>query len=353
MENNKEQSVSASTHAESSRKKETLNKRRNTFLLVSFFLLVIGSFVYPYWKSTLSQNSTKNETEVKNTLEKFIKENLVQPGTDVKITNFTTEGELYKLTVSVGGKDIPAYATKDGKKFFPQVVDLDKGSPATTTGTTPAPVAEATQKQVIPNVELFVMSYCPYGVQAEKGILPVVQKLGSKINFSVKFVDYTLHGKKEFDENLNQYCIEKEEPSKYLDYLACFAKAGDTTQCITSTKIDSTKVASCVASTDKQFKLTENFSATGQTSPFNIYKDLNDTYGVKGSPSLVINGQLLDAGRDSASLLKTICSGFTNQPEECQSTLSSDIPAPGFGDVKSTATAPGATAAAPACGASN
>jgi len=49
------------------------------------------------------------------------------------------------------------------------------------------------------------MSYCPYGTQIEKGILPVINALGNKIKFSLKFVDYAMHGKKEIDENSRQY----------------------------------------------------------------------------------------------------------------------------------------------------
>jgi hypothetical protein len=298
---------------------------RNIIFAAIFLALIVGSYAY-----SNKNNIDKNKEEIKQKTEKFIKENLVQPGTEITITDFVKENNLYKLTASVGKQTIISYVTLDGKNFFPQVIDMDKKSDAAAAGSGTPPAAEASVKKDIPEVELFVMSLCPYGVQAEKGILPVVQKLGSKINFSVKFVDYTLHGKKEFDENLNQYCIQKEEPKKYNDYLTCFAQEGDSTKCGTSTKINNAKIASCISATDKQFKLTENFSASGQ-SPFNIQKDLNDKYGVKGSPTLVVNGQVLEAGRDSASLMKTICSGFTNQPEECKATLSSDTPTPGFG----------------------
>jgi hypothetical protein len=68
------------------------------------------------------------------------------------------------------------------------------------------------------------MSYCPFGTQAEKGILPVVNLLKDKIDFKVKFVNYAMHGKKEIDENNLQYCIQKEEPNKYNSYLTCFLK---------------------------------------------------------------------------------------------------------------------------------
>lgn len=137
MENNKEHYASEDNQEESPRIKKVTSKRKNSIFIVVFLLLVFGSYAYSYWKETSVKTVSVNETVVKDTLDKFIKGNMVQPGTDVKITDFKLEGDLYKLTVSVGGKDIISYATKDGKKFFPQVVDLDKGSltvaPSTTT----------------------------------------------------------------------------------------------------------------------------------------------------------------------------------------------------------------------------
>lgn len=308
---------------------ELSDKKKKNILVYAFLLLVFASFGVSYWKKNIAQN----ESVIKEKTEKYIKENLVQPGTDLKIAEFAKEGDLYKFTVEVGGQKIVSYLTGDGKKLLLNPIDLDGKSDASSSqAQAQAPAAEASTKKDVPEVELFVMSYCPYGVQAEKGILPVVEKLKSKINFSIKFVDYTLHGKKEFDENLNQYCIQKEEPGKFNEYLKCFAKEGDSEKCLASASIDKFKNSSCISVADKQFKLTENFSANAQSSPFNIHKDLNEKYGIQGSPSLVVNGQLLESGRDSASLLKTICSGFSNQPEECKEQLSSTNPAPGFGN---------------------
>lgn len=302
---------------------------KGNILTLLFLFLVLTSYIVPSQRNA----AAKNDIALKDKTEKYIKENLVKPGTDLKITDFVKEGDLYKLTISVGNQNVVSYVTGDGKKLLLNPIDLNGKTDESAADASAAPAkpsTEVSQKNDVPVVELFVMSYCPYGVQAEKGILPVIQKLGSKINFSVKFIDYTLHGKKEFDENLNQYCIQKEEPAKFNDYLTCFAKEGDSSKCLASVKIDSAKNTTCIAETDKQFKLTENFVASGQ-SPFNIQKDLNDKYGVQGSPSLVINGQLIDSNRDSASLLKTICSGFSNQPEECSASLSSKSPTPGFG----------------------
>ncbi len=308
---------------------------------------VVGVGAYFYQKNT----DQKNAEAVKASTEQFIKENLVAPGTDFKIDSFTEEDGIYKMSISVAQQKVDAYVTKDGKKLFPQAIDLVKRDDAAAQAPTgPAPVTEVTQKTDVPVVELFVMSYCPYGTQMEKGMIPVVQALGSKIKFDIKFVSYVMHGENEFKENMNQYCIQKEEPTKYLGYLACFDKESDSVKCAASSKINTAKIAACISATDKQFGLTEAFNAKAQDGsypPFNIQKDLNEKYGVQGSPSLVINGQLVESGRDSASILKTVCSGFTNPPKECSATLSSAVPSPGFGD--GTEAASGSVASAASC----
>ena len=70
----------------------------------------------------------------------------------------------------------------------------------------------------------------------------------------------------------------------------------------------------------------------GRFPKFNIHADLNKKYEVQGSPTLVINGQQVQsAGRDSNSILRSICSAFKNPPAECKEDISSKTPAPGFG----------------------
>ena len=66
-------------------------------------------------------------------------------------------------------------------------------------------------------------------------------------------------------------------------------------------------------------------------SVFDIDKDLNEQYGVQGSPSLVINGVQADSGRSPAAYLTTICDAFNDIPVECESVLSSATPSPMWG----------------------
>ena len=181
------------------------------------------------------------------------------------------------------------------------------------------------------------MSHCPYGTQIEKGAIPVAEALGDKIDFSVKFVDYAMHGEKEIKEQMNQYCIQSEQNDKFLTYLKCFLKEGNGDACLTEAKVDKTKMASCVSKIDTQYSIMKDFAdkskwLSGTYPPFNIHKTENDAYGVQGSPTLVINGVQASAGRDSASLMTAICGAFNTAPDACKTAqMSSTQPSPGFG----------------------
>lgn len=200
-------------------------------------------------------------------------------------------------------------------------------------------------KKEKPEVELFVMSHCPFGTQIEKGILPVLNLLGDKIDFNIRFCSYAMHGKKELDEQTLQYCVQKEYNDKYLDYLACFLKDEKTDDCLKEVEL-SGKLDTCIAETDAEFKITEKFNdkstwSGGRFPLFDIDKELNDKYGVRGSPNLIINGITAKSGRNPASLLSAICTGFKDKPAECNENLSSANPSTGFGFSEGSSTSTG------------
>jgi hypothetical protein len=253
---------------------------------------------------------------------------------------------LYKVAISVNNQNVDTYMTRDASLFFPQAIEMaaksdsDKTASTSNSSETASTVKEVSKKTDKPVVELFVMSQCPYGTQIEKGILPVVKALGKKIDFTIKFCDYSMHGQNELNEEMRQYCIQKNEPNNYQAYLECYLSSegqpADAATCVKSVKINSSKLSSCVSSTDKNYKITAGYNdkttwLNGTYPQFSIFKIDNDKYSVQGSPTLVINGETATSDRDSKSLLKTICSAFTTAPEECQSELSSDKPSAGFG----------------------
>ncbi|RLG17777.1 hypothetical protein DRN62_00070 [Nanoarchaeota archaeon] len=78
----------------------------------------------------------------------------------------------------------------------------------------------------VPDVKLFVMSFCPYGNMAERAMYPVVKLLGSKANIEVHYIVSVsgdqvraLHGEKEVQENMREACIQKYMPDKFWDFL--------------------------------------------------------------------------------------------------------------------------------------
>lgn len=309
--------------------------------IVAIGLLSSKILPSPTQKPPVSATNAITVDDAKIKAETFINENLMQPGTKIAIKGAEEKSGLYKISVNNGGAaDIDTYMSNDGKILFLQAVDMEKvendKKAAQANPPTATPKTEIAKSDK-PNVELFVMSHCPYGAQMEKGILPAVQVLGNKINFDVKFTDYSMHGDKELTEELNQYCIKTDEPAKYNTYLKCFVEStgGDSATCLQKANINTSKLTSCVAATDSKFKVTANAADKstwkGNFPTFNIYKEDNAKYGVQGSPTLIINGATSSSSRDSNSLLKAICSAFTTPPKECNTALSSESPAPGFG----------------------
>lgn len=264
----------------------------------------------------------------------YINENLLGGTNTALLDSVEDTGDTYKMTLKISGQKFESYVTKDGKYLFPQGVDMTQSEETETE--TKTETKNDLPKTEKPVVEVFVMSHCPYGTQIEKGIIPVTETLGDKIDFSIKFVNYAMHGEKEIKEQLNQYCIQKDFNDKYLDYLKCFLKEGNGDACITEVGLDKNKISTCATATDTEFKVMEGFNdkstwLSGAYPQFNVHNDLNEKYGVQGSPTLIINGVEANSGRDSASLLKTVCGAFETEPSECKEALSADTPSPGFG----------------------
>jgi len=191
-------------------------------------------------------------------------------------------------------------------------------------------------KRKIPDVKIFVMSYCPFGLQAQKMFLPVYKLLKEKAKMGIYFVDYIMHGKKEIDENLRQYCIQKEQKEKYYNYLSCFVEQGNSENCLEKSKIDREILKNCIAAADKEYNITTQYNdkktwLNGRYPRFNIHTDLVKKYGVRGSPTIVINDKVVNISpRSPESFKQAICSAFISKPEECNKPLSNQASPAGF-----------------------
>lgn len=200
----------------------------------------------------------------------------------------------------------------------------------------PAPQPAAAVKSDKPKVELFVMSYCPFGLQMQKALLPAMELLKNKADISVKFVSYAMHGLKEIEENTRQYCIQATAVQKYPAYLKCFTAKDDFASCLGVAGVGALDIKPCVDNINKQFSIMEKYNdqKTWLSGRFPLYPPhdaLNQQYGVQGSPTLVINGTQVNAARTPESVKQAICASFNNPPSECQKTLSNEQTSSGFG----------------------
>lgn len=198
-----------------------------------------------------------------------------------------------------------------------------------------------------PIVELFVMSYCSYGLQMQKAFLPVMELLKDKADLSIKFVSYAMHDKLEIDENNTQHCLQEEQSDKLISYLKCFTTKGDSKICLKETGVNESNLNSCISAVDKKFGITlayndKNSWLSGRFPIYPVDEGLNEKYGVQGSPTLVINGSQVQVSRSPEAVKLAICASFNQQPNECGQTLSTAAASPSFGSgVDSSATAAG------------
>ncbi len=318
----------SSEKEESFSKKEKLTEkmRENPWILST---LVLGILILILLVGNFSGGVTGNvisEKDAGDIILNFVKTQTNGQGELVETTVF--DNVLYKVVILYQGNEVPLYLTKDGKNLVQGILPLESIEEQKPSQSEEVQDVSKSDK---PKAELFIMTHCPYGAQAEKGIIPAIKALGNSAGVKIRFVHYFMHGDKEETETYNQVCIREEQSAKYLDYLQCFLEDGNSSRCITKIGIDKTKLETC-----KNTKAKDYYAEDSK---------LSETYGVQGSPTLVVNGIIASSGRDSASYLNTICSAFNNAPEECNEELSTASPSPGFG------TGTGSSASTANCGA--
>jgi len=224
---------------------------------------------------------------------------------DIEIVNVEKENGLYKIDYASSQGASYVYLTLDGKNIANPLAPTNE-----------EPTSQDIPKLDKPIVELFIMTHCPYGTQAEKGFIPAIETLGNTIDAKIRFVHYFMHEPEE-TETPRQLCIREEQPEKYYVYLKEFLVEGDSEASLVMAGIDRTKLDSCLAENADKYYADDSA--------------LSEGYGVGGSPTLVVNGVIADSGRDSQSYLNTICSAFNDAPSECELELSSTSPSPMWG----------------------
>lgn len=310
-------------------------KKINTWKIFTAIclILLIASIATNGFK--LSKGLSKNDA--KEIADEFIKNNLISQGVSISIDDITEQNNLYLLDITVSSQgqtqNVKSYITKDGKLFFPQAIDIAEFQSASTqSDSTQQQTPQDIPKTDKPVVELYVMAFCPYGMQAENAMDPVLNLLGDKADVEIHFIAgvtgttpesvQSLHGTVEAQEDLRQICImnyyDQETfwrylmiinancSSKYRDssYEVCWKDAAE------QSSIDVDKIITC---------------STGSEG-INLLKTdtaLAEQKQVSGSPTLFINDVLYNGARTSEAYKQSICNAFSTEPSECIQELSS------------------------------
>jgi hypothetical protein len=287
---------------------------KNKKIIIGIMVLAIltaGTLAFKeYWKKV-----DVGSEIIKSKIETFIKNN-TPPGTKTDIKEIIKEGDLYKVALNIQGQDIPLYVTRDGKKLIQQPVDLDQKPEA-------EPEEAVVPKTDKPQVDLYLMSFCPYGNKAENTIKPVYDLLKDKVDFNFHYIVtvngssvQSLHGEKEVTQNEREACVLRDYgKDKWLAFaIYVNDKCGSDGSCweagAKSLGLSTAKITACVAK-DGLALMTENGAAATAAK-------------ANGSPTLMINGVSSTAAYQYGKpemYKQAICNAFNTAPAECAKTL--------------------------------
>ncbi len=169
-------------------------------------------------------------------------------------------------------------------------------------------------------VELYVMSQCPYGVQAENGFKDAVEKLGADVDFKVEFIGQkeggnltSMHGPNEVKGDTVQACAQK-YTAKWFQLILCQNKnsrevATNWEACASEVGAPVDKIRACADGEEGKTLLAASF-------------DRADKKGAHGSPTIYVAGNQYQGGRRPADFMKAICNAYQgSKPAACN-----DIP---------------------------
>lgn len=263
----------------------------------------------------------------------YINENLVEPGHEAKLISVEEVSGVYKVLTRYRGNEIPVYVTKDGKWLFLSARDMTKK--VERIGEVEAKGCEDLKKVGNPQLEAFVVSYCPFGLQMQRILGKIIEEIPEleryiKVRYIGGIVDgniTAMHGVREANENLRQICIREEQSEKYWRYIGCFIENGEAENCLKLAGVDSGKLEGCMEDGERGIKYaSEDFELQGE-------------YGVTGSPTLILNGEEADefrfGGRTAEAVKTMLCCGFKREPTFCKKELSTETAATGFSETYS------------------
>lgn len=306
-----------------------MNKIKKFIIPAIIVIVLLGVAAGLYYLKT----STISKDEAGKIAIDTINSSVLGGQTTATLKEITSENGVYVVKITLQEQEYSSYITKNGKIVFPY------GIPAISQEAKNQQAVKDIPKQDKSQVMLFVMSFCPYGNQAETAMAPVVKLLGNKADIKLHYVIYSnyqgggskycldkenkycsMHGIQELNQDVRELCVQKYQPDKLWDFVlgvndTCGPGNADTCWEAIAQKagIDTAKIKTCQK--DEAIDLLKEEVA------------LNTKYDVQGSPMLLINEKEFSGDRTAEGYKTGVCAGFKTQPSECSQSLSSDAAA--------------------------
>ena len=166
----------------------TQKVRGNPWILSTIVLGILGVLLI-FGNLNLTNNTVISEEEVGEMLVGYYE---TQGIAGLEVVLIEDLGDFYEINASYQGQTIPFYVTKTGYLTGNSIISLVSDDESQSNQIVSAQTQEI-PKQDVPEVELFIMTHCPYGTQAEKGIIPAFEVLGNTIEGKIRFVHYFMH----------------------------------------------------------------------------------------------------------------------------------------------------------------
>jgi len=328
---------------------------KNMALTVIVFLVVgliigaaIGFFAVPKTECPLGSAGASADTNaLQQKLQTYLAGLMQGQGTTATVVSLTSlNSDLYSADIlmdSSGQKgNITVYVTKDGTTMFTgqefsNIFFLDEPLPEPQ----PEPTPTFSYKDITPQesaqLEAFIVSGCPYGLQMQRILAPVATGLGA--NIKVRYIGSveggkitSMHGDAEAQENLRQICIREEEAGKYWPYVSEYMKQGNSEAALTAAGVDKAKLSTCMTDVAKGLAYAQDDF------------DIAEQFGVGSSPTLLLNGMPADeyefgadngatgSERSAENVKNLLCYGFTTKPVACSTVLSKELASSGISE---------------------
>lgn len=178
--------------------------------------------------------------------------------------------------------------------------------------------SDNTAKAKKATLDLFVMSQCPYGIQAEEAVFKARDGFENEVDFNVEYIADkkadssfdSLHGQPEVEGDLYQLCVKKHYPDKFWDYLECQNQnyqdlKSSFQSCAEKTKADFEKIKTCAEGAEGAALLTASLNKAKEKQ-------------VSGSPTFFINGEPYNGARSSGALQRALCGAAEDKLKKCK-----------------------------------